>query len=79
MTSGHIQIQMKMVNPNQEPQASTKAQNEDINDMDFFATSKPRKRANILQMGVSKTNDHIQIKIKIPHLHQELPVSKMRT
>jgi len=31
----------------------------------FFAPSKSRKRAKIWNMGVSKTSDHIQIKIKI--------------
>ena len=41
-TSGHIQIKMKMLNPNQEPQASTKAQNEDINDMDVFCNFKTK-------------------------------------
>ena len=37
----------------------------------FFAPSKSRKRAEIQIIGISKTNDHIQIKIKMPNLSQE--------
>ena len=40
-----------------------------------FALSKSRERAQTLIMGVSKTSDHIQIKIKIPNPSQELPAS----
>ena len=36
-TRDHIQIKIKMPNPSQEPPASSKAQNEDLKDMDFFA------------------------------------------
>ena len=41
----------------------------------FFAPSKSRQRAKIQNMGISKTNDHIQIKIKIPNPSQKLPAS----
>ena len=41
----------------------------------FFAPSKSRQRAKIRIMGVSKTSDHIQIKIKMPNPSQESPVS----
>ena len=41
----------------------------------FFAPSKSRERANIQIMGVSKTGDHIQIKIKMPNPSQEPPES----
>ena len=41
----------------------------------FFAPSKSRKRAEIWIKGVSKTSDHIQIKIKMPNPSQEPPVS----
>ena len=41
----------------------------------FFAPSKSRQRAIIRIMGVSKTNDHIQIKIKMPNPSQEPPAS----
>ena len=41
----------------------------------FFAPSIPRKIANIQNLGVSKTSDHIRIKIKMPHLRQEPAVS----
>ena len=41
----------------------------------FFATSKSRERAKLQNMGVSKTKDHIQIKIKMPNPSQEPPTS----
>ena len=41
----------------------------------FFAPSKSRERAKIWIMGVSKTSDHIQIKIKMPNPGQEPPAS----
>ena len=37
----------------------------------FFAPSKSRQRAKIWIMGISKTSDHIQIKIKMPYPSQE--------
>ena len=75
-TSDHIQIKINMSNPSQEPPASSKAPNEVIKDKDFLCISKiKRKRAKIWNMSVSKTNDHIQIKIKIPNPSQEPPAS----
>ena len=41
----------------------------------FFALSKSRLRAKICIMGVSKTSDHIKIKIKMPNPSQEPPTS----
>ena len=41
----------------------------------FFASLKSRYRAKIWNMGVSKTNNHIQIKIMMPNPSQETPVS----
>ena len=41
----------------------------------FFAASKWRLRANIRNMGVSKTIGHIQIKIKMLNPSQETPAS----
>ena len=41
----------------------------------LFATSKSRERAKIWTMGISKTSDHIQIKIKMTNSRQEPPVS----
>ena len=41
----------------------------------FFCTFKSRVRAKMQNMGVSKTSDHIQIKIKMPHPSQEPPAS----
>ena len=39
-TSDHIQINIKMPNPSQEPQASPKALNEDLKDKDVLCTLK---------------------------------------
>ena len=41
----------------------------------FFAPSKSRYRAKILNMGLSKATDPIQIKIKMPNPSQEPPAS----
>ena len=41
----------------------------------FFAPSKSRKRTRIWKICVSKTNDHIQIKIKMQPFSQEPPAS----
>ena len=39
-TSDHIQINIKMPDPSQEPPGSSKAQNEDLKDMDVLCTFK---------------------------------------
>ena len=39
-TSDQIQIKSKMQNPSQEPSASSKAQNQDLKDMDVLCTFK---------------------------------------
>ena len=72
--SDHIQIKIKMPNPSQEPPVSSKAQNEDLKDMYVLCTFKIKIVAKIWIMGVSKTSDHIQIKLKMPNLCQEIPV-----
>ena len=59
--------------PTEEPSASSKAQNKDLKGMVFFAPSKSRFRAKIWIMGISKTSDHIKIKIKMLNPSQELP------
>merc|ERR1711954_594050 len=41
----------------------------------FFAHSKSREIAKIRIIGVPKTSDHIQMKIKMPHPCQEPPAS----
>ena len=41
----------------------------------FIAPSKSRERAKIRNLGISKTDDHIRIKIKMPNISQEPPVS----
>ena len=39
-TSDHIQINIKMLNPSEEPTAPTKAVNQDLKDMDVLCTFK---------------------------------------
>ena len=39
-TSDHIQIKIKMSNPSEEPSASSKVPNQDLNDMDVLFTFK---------------------------------------
>ena len=39
-TSDHIQTKIMKLNPSQEPQASSKAPNEDLKDMDVLCTFK---------------------------------------
>ena len=56
-----------MPNPSQEPPALSKAPNEDLKDIEVFY--------KIGKEGVSKTSDHIQIKIKMPNPSQEPPAS----
>ena len=70
-TSDHIQINIRMPNPSQEPLASSKNPNDDSKDMDVRWTFKIMKKAEIWKMGVSKTSGHIQINIKIPNSSQE--------
>ena len=73
--SNHIQIKNKMPNPGQEPPASSKPQMRTLRTWIFLVTSKSRKRAKILIMGISKNSNHIQIKIKMPNPTQEPPAS----
>ena len=64
-----------MPNPSQEPPASSKAPNEDLKDMDVLCTFKSKIESHNSDHRVSKTSDHMQIKIKIPNTSQEPPVS----
>ena len=74
-TSDHIQIKIKMPNPSQEPPASSKAPNEDIRDMDVLCTFKVMMESHRYIMGISKTSDDVQIKIKMTNPGQKLPAS----
>ena len=64
-----------MPTPSQESPVSSTTSNEDLKDMNLFEPSKPKWRAKNWHMGVSKTSDHIQIKIMMPNPSQEPPVS----
>ena len=60
-----------MHNPTQKLPASLKGPNEDLKDMDVLDTLIIKIERQIRNMGISKTNDHIQIKIKMPNPSQE--------
>ena len=53
-TSDHIQINIKMQNPSQEPPASSKAPNEDLKDMDVLCTFKIKIESQNLEYGWTK-------------------------
>ena len=71
MTIDHIQINIKMPNPSQEPSASSKAPNEDLKDMEVLYIFKVKIDSQNSEHGCIKTNDHIRIKIKMPNPSQE--------
>ena len=62
---------IKITNPSQEPQASSKAPNPDLKDMDVVCTLKINIESQNLDRGFSQTSGHIQIKIKKPNPSQE--------
>merc|ERR1711954_448753 len=74
-TNDHIPIKNKMPNLSQDPPASSKAPNEDLKDMDVLCTFKIKLESKIWIMDISKTIDHIHLKIKIPNPIQEPPAS----
>ena len=57
-TSDHIQINIRMPNPSQEPPVSSKAPNEDLKDMDVPCIFKMKKE--------SQNSDHGYIKDLLP-------------
>ena len=59
---------IKIQHCSQEPAASSKAPNEDLEDMDDLCIF---KRAKFWNIGVSRSGDHIKIKIKMPNSTQE--------
>ena len=71
-TSDHIQIKNKIQNPSLEPPASSNIPNHDLKYMDVVGTFKI-KIVTIWNLGVSKTNEHIKIQIKMPNPSQEPP------
>ena len=81
-TIDNIQIKIKMPNPNQEPTASSKASNKDLKGVDVLFTFKIKIEGKNSGLGISKTSDHIQIKMScqapVRNL-QPLPKPQMRT
>ena len=61
-TSDHIQIQIKMPNSSPEPQASSKARNQDLKDMDVLLNLQIQDRAKI---------EHGYIKDKLSYSSQD--------
>ena len=53
-TSDYIQIKIKMPNPSQEPQASSKAPNDDLKDLDVLWTFKFKIESQNLDHGCTK-------------------------
>ena len=53
-TSDHIQVNIRMQNPSQEPAASSKAPNEDLKDMDVLCTFKSKIVSQNLEHGCIK-------------------------
>ena len=53
-TSDHIQIKIKLPNPSQEPLASSKAQNEDLKEMDVLCSFKIKKESQNSEHGCIK-------------------------
>ena len=74
-TIDHNQIKIKIPNPSKEPPASFKAPNQDLKDMNVLCTFNIQVESQIWNINVAKTNDHIQIKIKMPNPSQEPPAS----
>merc|ERR1711954_358816 len=74
-TSDHIQINVRMPNPSQEPPASSKAPNQALKGMDVICTFKIKIESQNLANGVPKTSDHVQINIRMPNPCQEPPAS----
>ena len=52
--SDHTQIKIKMLNPSQEPQASSKAQNDDFEDMGVLSILKIKIESHIFEHGYTK-------------------------
>ena len=75
MTSDLIKIMIKMQNPSHETPASSESPNEDLKDMHILCTLKIKMESHGYIMGISKTSDSIQIKIKMPNLSQAPPTS----
>ena len=68
----HNQSKIKMPNHSQGHPASSNAPNQDLKDIDILCIFKiKRKRAKMFNIVVTKTIDHIQIKIKMPNPGQE--------
>ena len=53
-TSDHIHIKIKIPNPSQEPPVSSKAQNQDLKDMDVLCTFKIKIESQNLDHGYIK-------------------------
>ena len=73
MTSDHIQINIMVQNPSQEPPVSSKAKNQDFKDIEFLCTFKSRKRAKIQIRGVSRP-----VTISNPRSRSKTPVRNLQ-
>ena len=74
-TNDHIQINIKMPNPSQEPPASSKAPNQALEDMDVLGTFKIKIESQNLENMCIEDQWPYQIKINMPNPSQERPAS----
>merc|ERR1711954_628762 len=74
-TNDHIQINIKMPNPSQEPPASSKAPNEDFKDMDVMGTFKIKIESQNLDHGYIKDQGPYRNQDQKPNPSQEPPAS----
>ena len=79
MTSDHIKIKTKMPNSSQESPTSSIAPKEDLKDINVLCSFKIKMESHGYIMGISKTSDYIQIKIKIPNPSQAPAASSKPT
>ena len=79
-TSDHIQMKIKIQYSSQEHPASSKALNQDFKCRDVLCIFNIKIKSRNLEhgspmMGVSKTSDHIQVKVKMSNPSKETPAS----
>ena len=73
-TRNYFQIKMPP-NPSQKHPVSSKAPNHDLKDNDILCPIQIKIESKLWNMGISKTNEHIQIRIRMIRQSQEPPAS----
>merc|ERR1711954_468870 len=70
-TSDHNQIKIRIPNPRKEPTVSSKAPNQDFQDILVLCIFKIKVASQNLEQGTTKTIDYIQINVKMLNSNQE--------